>query len=143
VFENGVSTLDDGKEKPKKEPTAEEKEAAKCPKCKSLWPSQTDTCPCCGHVRQRRNLVEHVAGKMEEFETADKMKKQSWYSQLLYVAQTKGYSDGWIGHKMKEKFGVWPPMLEKIPMEPSKEVKSWIVSRNIAFAKGKAAHAVR
>jgi DNA repair protein RadD len=50
-----VNELDDGKEKPKREPTENEKEAAKCPRCNAFWPGRADACACCGFVRPQRN----------------------------------------------------------------------------------------
>lgn len=139
VYENGVSKLDEGKEKAKSEPTDQEKKDAKCPRCNHLWPSGSDTCPSCGFVRERKSQIVAVPGVMEELEIgADKAKKQLWYSSLLYVAGQKGYSDGWVSHKMKEKFGVWPRGLAPIKTEPTLEVKNWIRSRQIAYAKGRA-----
>ena len=139
VYENGVSKLDEGKEKAKSEPTDQEKKDAKCPRCNHLWPSGSDTCPSCGFVRERKSQIVAVPGVMEELEIgADKAKKQLWYSSLLHVAGQKGYSDGWVSHKMKEKFGVWPRGLAPIKTEPTLEVKNWIRSRQIAYAKGRA-----
>ena len=68
LFENGVHALDDGAEKPKKEPTQTEKEAAKCPKCGGLWETRGDTCTHCGYTRARVNQVIAVAGSLEEIQ---------------------------------------------------------------------------
>lgn len=145
VYENGVNEIDDGAEKTKKEPTQKEKEAAKCPCCGRLWPASSDTCPSCGFVRARRNEVVSVPGELEEFtggltsQNSDKSTKQLWYSQFVHIAQSRGYNDGWISHKMKERFGVWPRGLDRFAVPPSLEVQRWIKSRNIAWAKSKAA----
>jgi DNA repair protein RadD len=37
----------------------------------------------------------------------------------------------------KEKFGTWPPFRTIEPSEPSAEVRSWVRSRMIAYAKRK------
>jgi DNA repair protein RadD len=57
VFEEGVEVLDDGKEKAKKEPTERVKQDSKCPQCSALWPSGSDTCYNCGHVKEKKNKV--------------------------------------------------------------------------------------
>ena len=54
-----------------------------------------------------------------------------------HIAAERGYKDGWVCHKFKEKFGQWPAAREIRPIEPSAEVRSWVRSRAIAFAKGK------
>ena len=143
IFSNGVDKLDDGKEKPKKEKTKEEKEAAKCPKCSRLWPKNYDTCPSCGHVKIKLNLVAEVPGEMVEIDQgkakASMQKKQDFYSQLLYYARDKGYKTGWVSHKYKEKFGVWPKGMQEHSMVTGLEVSNWIRSQNIKRAKSQAA----
>jgi DNA repair protein RadD len=141
VYENGVQTLDDGKEKPKKEPTQKEKEAAKCPKCSAFWPGNADTCPSCGHVRLRLSLVESVPGMMEELAGTNAMRqmKREWLAGLRWICQTRGYSAGWTANKFKEKFGSWPNNIHVDPAPPTLEVQRWVKSRAIAWAKGRAA----
>jgi superfamily II DNA or RNA helicase len=139
VFENGVQTLDDGREKTKKEPTQNEKEAAKCPKCSHFWPSNSDTCPSCGHVRMRRNDVDSVPGFMEEL-TGDNLAKElkrKWLAELKFICEQEGYSSGWTSHKFKEKFGSWPNGIQVDPAPATAEVQRWVRSRRIAWAKAK------
>lgn len=141
VFSNGVTELDDGREKTKPEPTEKEKKDAKCPQCSHVWPSGVDTCPHCGHVRVRQNTVSSVPGEMEELSGAtkgksDKATKQLWYSELLAYAKWKNYQPGWVAHKYKEKFGVWPKGLSDELRPTSIAVTNWLRSRQIAYAKG-------
>ena len=141
VFDNGVQKLDDGREKPKKEPTKKEKEAAKCPQCSCLWPGNSDTCPSCGHVRMRRNEVESVPGVMEELAGASAARelKRKWLAELKFIAEDKGYASGWVAHKFKEKFGSWPNGIQAEPAPASMEVQRWVRSRRIAWAKSRKA----
>jgi DNA repair protein RadD len=138
VYESGVNELDDGREKTKKEPTAEQKEAAKCPRCSRIWPRMADTCPSCGAVRERRNTVTAVPGEMQEL-SAGSMKKQrqEWYGQLVYIARDRGYKPGWAAQKFKAKFGSWPNGLHETAVMPSIEVQKWIRSEQIRWAKGR------
>jgi len=55
------------------------------------------------------------------------------------VAVERGYKPGWVAHKYREKFGDWPQHGGVSPIKPSPEVLSWVRSRNIAFAKRRAA----
>jgi hypothetical protein len=133
----------DSKDKVQKEPSTREKEDAVCPKCKSLWPKGSDTCAHCGLVRQKRNIVDTVAGSMEELtltkspkEKYDSETKERWFQELLGYAKDKGYSSGWAFHKYIEKFGIQPAW-KKIAATPSKEVSDYILSRNIAFFNSK------
>jgi len=142
---DGVTQLDDGAEKTKPEPTDVEKEKSKCPKCGCLWNSATDVCAHCGFVRARKNDVVAVAGEMTELSLVPKKEKysaeykSSFYAQLLGYAQEMGKNPGMAYHKYAEKFGVHPSMSKPAPVSPSAEVRSSIRSRNIAFAKRKAA----
>jgi DNA repair protein RadD len=59
----------------------------------------------------------------------------SWHRQLAHIAVERGYKPGWIAHKYKEKFGNWPASRTVVPEEPMPEVRSWVRSRMIAYAK--------
>jgi DNA repair protein RadD len=141
----GVSALDDGAEKTKKEPTDKEKEAAKCPACGHLWNQSSDVCAHCGHVRARRNDVVNVPGEMTEMAVVPKKEKYSaeykasFYAQLLGYAQMKGHAPGSAYYRYIEKFGVGPSMAKPAPAQPGMEVLGWIKSRQIARAKGRKA----
>lgn len=137
LYHDGVSRLDDGKEKPKKEPSKEEKEAAKCPRCSHLWPTKSDICACCGFVRERKNDVIVKPGDL--IELGNSLKKEadyqrSFYHQLLYIQGDRKYKDGWARCKFKEKFGDYPKFATSY-IEPTQQVLGWVKSRQIAFAK--------
>ena len=142
---NGVQELDDGAEKTKPEPTENEKEAAKCPKCGCIWNSATDVCAHCGFVRARKNDVVNVAGEMTELTLVPKKEKYTaefkadFYAQLIGYGESKGHAPGAAYHRYIEKFGVGPSMAKPAPKEPTPEVLNWIKSRQIAFAKRKKA----
>ena len=144
LYTDGVTRLDDGKEKARKEPTEREKKESKCPMCKALWVWKTDTCGECGHVRQRLSTVHAVAGKLEElnFSPNKSIDRQKFYSELIYYARSRGYKDGWAYHKFKEKFGTEPKGLKLEAVPPSIETSGWIRSRMIAYAKSKAKYGV-
>lgn len=139
IYANGVSELDDGKEKPKKEPTEREKEAAKCPRCNAFWPGRADACACCGFVRPQRNDVTERPGELAEYNSAGKKppgreERQAFFSELCGVAQERGYKRGWAFHKYREKFGVDPKGLSDAPAMPSAATMRWVRSRQIAWA---------
>lgn len=138
VFESGVTELSEEGEKAKREPTEKVKKESKCPSCGHLWPKNSDICTNCGHVRKRRNHVEAVAGELQElFGTSKSMRdeKQTFYSELIYIASEKNYAKGWASHKYKEKFGVWPKNMAEIGIPPTMKTINWVKSRNIAWAK--------
>jgi DNA repair protein RadD len=141
VYSNGVQELREGGEAAKKEPSEREKKEAKCPKCEVLWTFKSDTCGSCGFVKVRMSTVETIPGELKELEAANKklrIDNQSFYSQLLFYAQAKGYKSGWAFHKYKEKFNAAPNGLASTPEHPTPQTLNWIKSRTIAFAKSKA-----
>ncbi len=136
LYSGGVDELQDDKESVQKEPTAKEKTAAKCPKCGALW-GPTDICIHCGHVRERKNDVQVVAGRVFELtgtvvkkEKYDSTTKERWYQELFGYARLHGYKDGWAFHKYLEKFGV-EPIWKKIAAPISPEVQGWITYSNM------------
>ncbi len=137
LYAEGVSELDDGAEKPKPEPTKDQKDAAKCPVCSHLWPGQSDTCSHCGHIRVRRSSVIEIPGEL--FELAAEKKevfsmeyKTDFYAQLIGYALEKGYKPGFAYLKYKDRFGVGPTMKTPEPKAPSAEVCNFALSRLIA-----------
>jgi len=139
VFHEGTKSLaNDEDTKKRKEPTEKEKQEAKCPVCAHVWPKQSDICSHCGHVRQRKALVETVNGVMKELTgNLSRVDKQQFYSELVFVAQSRGYKPGWSAVKYKEKYGVYPRGLQDVPETPSHATLKWIQSRQIAYSKSK------
>lgn len=134
VYENGVQELDDGKEKAKKEPTEKEKKESKCPICQHLWPSGSDTCTHCGHVREKKNKVQVEAGVLQELTGAmTRESKQEWWSQLQWYVRNQGWSSGRAAHTYRDKFGVWPRGLHDTPTPPSHEVAKFVDNKIKAY----------
>ena len=139
VYSDGVKDLDNKAEKAKKEPTEKTKKESKCPKCSALWPKHSDTCPACGHVRQK-SMIGWTAGELIELDNkprSDKTEKQNFFSELLYIAHERSYNPYWANNKYKEKFGVWPRGLEEQRRVPSLTTMNWVKHKNIAWSKRK------
>jgi superfamily II DNA or RNA helicase len=69
----------------------------------------------------------------------DPTERTRWHAMLLCIASERSYKPGWAAHKYKEKFGSWPPWgSNPEPIPPTPEVRSWVLSRLIAYAKGRA-----
>jgi superfamily II DNA or RNA helicase len=133
VFENGVSKLDDGKEKPKTEPTEKEKKECKCPKCEAYFPPYADMCTGCGYIREKRNTVSVLAGKMEELQTMRRENRQKWWSMLQCYAQDSGLKPGWAFYTFRDKFGSDPINLSDSPAKPDAEVLKFIDDKKRAY----------
>jgi DNA repair protein RadD len=137
VFENGVSELDDGKEKAKKEPDEKEKKESKCPACGALWPRGSDTCSNCGHVRERKSLVQSVPGTMEELGSMSRDDKQKWWSMAQWKVQAGSWSDKRALANYMARFGVWPRGLHDTPMMPNRAFESFAIKSIRSYLKGK------
>jgi superfamily II DNA or RNA helicase len=107
--------------------------------------------PCfhCGFLPQRRpqefivsaGELGLVDGKRKvRLDADDPILRAQWHSMLAYIANERGYAPGWIAHQFKEKFAEWPPWgATPYPIKPSLEVRSWVKSRLIAYAKRRSA----
>jgi len=143
LYHSGVRALDDGAEKPKKEPTKEDKEAAKCPKCGELWQTNGDICQHCGHVRVRRNAVISVPGQLTEImigkSVAAKDNKDLWLQLCSYVRQ-KGSKPGRAAHLYQKIIGEFPRFGfdENANVPVSTVTLGKIRSLDIAFSKRRA-----
>ena len=97
-------------------------------------------CPCCGFLPTRPPKAVPIAdgdlGLVENGRAKPPAHKpHEWYPMLAYIAVERGYKPGWAAYKYKEKFGAWPPRGNVVPIEPSPEVRSWVRSRMIAYAR--------
>jgi superfamily II DNA or RNA helicase len=146
--------LDDGSHA-KSDSSRENKERAeplpkRCDECKAVIPPKAQDCPGCGAPVLRRIAVEHEDGELIELGARRSGKpaptfteKAIFHAELKGYAQQRGYVDGWVSHKYREKFGVWPndPRFKTAPaLSPSLQTRNWLVSRQIAWAKGRGAH---
>jgi DNA repair protein RadD len=119
-----------------------------CPSCHAIMVSPP--CDACGWKPQPRaraaefedgDLALVVGGKAKTV-TYDATTRRQWHGMFVTIAQERGYQRGWIAHKFKEKFGTWPDWgSTPEPLAPTPEVRSWVRSRQIAYAKRREAAA--
>jgi DNA repair protein RadD len=118
-----------------------------CASCGSIRVAG-ERCGHCGHLPQRRgNAVEYRDGDLALVDRktriaeklSDPAERMRWHSMLAHIADERGYKPGWASHKFKERFGTWPLLRYPSLTQPTPEVLSWVRSRNIAWAKRKAA----
>lgn len=137
--------LDDGRERQKAEPKAKEVLPKKCPKCTFLKPPKTPNCPACGFKPEPKCDVVSKDGELVEFrsrsavKSAEQQEQFRFYSELRSIAQERGYKDGWAAQQYKVKFGHFPPWNwnNHPTLAASAATRSWVKSRQIAFAKAK------
>ena len=94
--------------------------------------------PAARHHHPTANSAWSMATRRVTLDTGDPIVRAQWHAMLAYIASERGYQRGWIAHKYNEKFGTWPPRNAVAqPTPPTPEVRSWVRSRMIAFAKGR------
>ena len=122
-----------------------------CEDCQAVLPSKTKVCPECGKVREARTMIEHVDGELIELgakptkrsATQEFLEQENFYGELRWIATVRGYAAGWAAHNFRQRFGIWPndwQVRMAQPREPGLRTKNWLRSREIAFAKARAAN---
>jgi superfamily II DNA or RNA helicase len=101
-------------------------------------------CPHCGFLPQRPpQAVPYIDGDLglvARNRTATvQHDRERWFAMLTAIGIERGYKPGWASVNFKEKFGAWPPTRSTTPIDPSPEVRSWVRSRMIAYAKRRGA----
>jgi DNA repair protein RadD len=125
----------------------EKAEIGKCPDCSAIL-AGPPPCWSCGWMPARRGRAVDFAegelglviGDRARANAYDRVTRDRWHAELAYIAQERGYQRGWVAHKYKTKFGVWPAWGVNLePAPPTPEVRSWVRSRDIAYAKSRSA----
>lgn len=122
-----------------------------CPSCFFLKAAKVRKCPACGFEPRAPSNVEVIDGELTLMKKSarhvktDKEKrfggKQSCYSQLLAMAEEKGFKEGWAANKYRSIWEVWPNNLKKIYEPPSAELRSWEKAEFIRWKKSQESHA--
>jgi len=104
-------------------------------------------CPHCGFMPETRpRYVVTADGELGLVDRERRVAPQQWsddqrldfFGQLTAIQHERGYKPGWAACKYKEKFGNWPPWprgFAPSAVEPTPEVRRWVKSRAIAWAK--------
>ena len=113
-----------------------------CPECSGIRLSG-QPCAFCGWKPTRRaSPVDVIDGDLQAVGAGGKSAapdQTQFHAELLWIAQEKQYKPGWAAHKFKEKFGFWPPFHYLQPQVPDPSTRSWVRSRQIAYAKSRVA----
>lgn len=122
-----------------------------CPKCDCMLPRIMGKCQNCGAVQQRSvsglverdgELFEIVPGARVKPTKRDKFtidEKARFLAGLKFYGIEKGYKVGWAANQYRKKFKVWPDhrIEHTAPQPPTMEVRQWIRSGQIAWARSK------
>ncbi len=141
------SSLPPGSRGDKAEEKRDEPLPKVCQECAAMMPPKVKICPNCGAERKPPSgYIETEDGELvaltpEPLPDKDFTleQKQQWLSDLLRIANERGYKSGWAKHKYRAKFGVWPhhSLAHVMSDEPSPEVRSWVKAKMIAYVKAR------
>lgn len=116
-----------------------EKKIRECPECHQEMSGFR--CRSCGYeivLREEIESDDSMLEKLDKKKVEDKMEKDRWYSNLLFLAKERGYSPGWAAHNYRKRFGVWPRNISvKEITAVDHDIKNWITGQNIRFFKGR------
>jgi DNA repair protein RadD len=127
-----------------------------CPQCKCVWEG-SNQCPACKYtfpVKQKDkpfmagSLVEILRRGQTGFQNPlNGVESDDWtlprkidfYSQLVGIAQGRGYKPGWAACKYKDRFNVWPDyawnraIMQNGPAEASIHTIRWVTASQRAW----------
>jgi DNA or RNA helicases of superfamily II len=118
-----------------------------CVDCGNIWSGKI-RCPMCGRkLELTGEMAEYTEAELINLKNKPPKKdpvysmeyKKLFYQELLGYSKglgrttSKQYAKGWVAHKYRSKFGVWPQGMSNSPRHPSKMVLAYIKSQNIRF----------
>lgn len=133
-----------------KQETREPKEIT-CGDCGTVF-RNSRVCPMCGYemIGPGKDIPTHQANLQEVKQKKSASEKRNrltgWDEKiyfmggLKYYATEKNYSDGWIAHKYRARFSVWPHdnRLKSAPaVPPGEDILNFIRSQNIRYHKSR------
>lgn len=123
-----------------------------CPSCTALMPVLSKSCVACGYEMPILTGIVEVDGDLVEMgrdgrtagrviDMLAKMPRRSVYAQLNQMRWQSGKQRGWVAHKYRAIFGTWPSnsFHDHEIEDPSSEVRAWVRSENIRWAKSRQA----
>jgi len=131
----------------KEELEREEKAPKPCPNCGFMH--NVFRCEKCGHEPKLNPRVQMIKAELKKLERKAKTpaeqrnkdwsneNKQLFFGSLLQHAHFKKYKKGWAAMNYKEYFSVYPNSRDEIKNEITPEARSYIQSKNIAWANAK------
>jgi DNA repair protein RadD len=142
--------LDDGEDvrSAERQPEKKEFEAKLCPECHALQQPGARECWQCGHKFLAVTLVREREGELIELGRTDYEDpgpapidvQREWYAGFLWIAQQNGHKPGRAFYLFQDRFKhrpSWPPWQNPSPAEPTIEIRNFVRSKNIAFAKAR------
>jgi hypothetical protein len=116
-----------------------------CSQCGVWGRVAGEPCPHCGFLPTappkpivvRDGELGLVQGGRAQAPNDNALVRWQWLGMFTAIAQERGRSRGWVAHTHKAKFGCWPPWGTVQPIAPTPEVRAYVRSRDIAYAKAR------
>jgi DNA repair protein RadD len=116
-----------------------------CEACTAVLPRGAMVCSACGKVREAPNTVIAEDGELVALGSGQSSARAPtaadqyvFLGELRGLARERGYREGWVAHKFRERFNTWPndPRVRHAPPMPaSLRTRNWVKARQIAYAK--------
>lgn len=138
--------LDLGKVRVTPEKKQTERLPKACPNCAYLKPVGwgLQPCPNCGFETKIVSRVPVADGELVELRPRrgdewSLQAKTTFYGELRWIEQERGYKQGWAAHQYRKRLGVWPHHLvaEARPIMPGRLTTNWVRGMQIRYAKSK------
>lgn len=121
-----------------------------CAKCHAVFKGRRE-CPGCGFAMvPRTEAVPVHEAELQEVSASRENRVTPWEEKVAFMGGLKayaaehGYASGWIAHKFRARFGVWPNdarVKNAAPMQYDDATRKWLVSQAIRHAKRREAAA--
>lgn len=82
-----------------------------CKQCGACFrPTAGPECPNCGHKPEQKptEIIPTKLSPIERGAVASQQEKQRYYNWLCRERRTQNYSEGWVAHRYRARFGTWP-----------------------------------
>ena len=132
------------------EESPQEVKRKQCSICREFLSRGEFKCPTCGNVMVvddtvtiDAELVDLRRAKVEAKTKRERAKKEKielderrkYYGWMLYIANMRGFKQGWANHRFHEQFKRWPDGLKAIAHKPLKEIMKQERDRAVAYRK--------
>ena len=149
VTDIGRDRLDDGEKRDSSSKKEKSEPLPKlCPECKAVLAYKARECSACGAQIIAVSTVHEADGELVELGSRksgqrepEVGEKRRFFSELLSLRKPH-YSARWADAMFRERFGQWPNGYgydRSVATEPSIQTRKWVKSRQIAYAKRRAA----
>ena len=133
-------SLDDGSKKFNERNQIKEKKEAKVKDCPECYQQMVGVRCKCGYEIPMIERIETDGTMLEKLSKSankqhTKEQKAQFLGELKLYARERSYSSGWVSHKYRAKYGVWPNKIDPVrATQVSEATSNFITSQNIRYA---------